>query len=217
MKMKEDSRYNLSLTYGLREDQTLKQIDQLGEEKILPQSRNEVLRRGLHASRYLAEVDDNFLLMLLSRLLHSTATNFHPVSIKFAQDLAFTIYAIQIVKHGINKAETFDTIPTTLQTFNHVIKTKGVNLEIESEIKKSIGDLAISVNTIFLKPLLQKDKKSESLYGGFVTSLLTSSLENDILLDNILQKKKVIRGKQSSLEQARKSLRNKKKIRKNAL
>ena len=66
--MKDDSKYSLSLTYGLREKQALKQIDQLVKEEVLPQSRNEVLRRGLHASRYLAQVDETFLILLLSAI-----------------------------------------------------------------------------------------------------------------------------------------------------
>ena len=216
--MKEDSKYSLSLTYGLREDQTLKQLEQLSKEKILPQSRNEILRRSLHAGRYLAEVDDSFLIMLLSRLLHSANQNFFPITLKFAKDLAFTIFAVQIMKHGINKAETFDTIPMTLQTFEQVLREKGFTPQIEEGIKKSVGDLAISVDTVFLKPLIEKDEKVGLAYGGLLTTLLTNSIESDRFFDTILGKKKALQHKRyNNLEQARESLRNKKKIKEKSL
>ena len=52
------NKFALYLTYGDREDLTFKDTIDLADQGILPHNKNEILRRGLHCCRFLAEVDD---------------------------------------------------------------------------------------------------------------------------------------------------------------
>lgn len=150
--MREDSRYSASLTYGLREQQILEEIKQLGKEGKLPENKNEVLRRGLHSVRFLAEVDEKYLLSLLSELLHSGSKRYDSKVLTLAKEVSYTIYAIMVAKYGTLRAETFDSIIDDLQLFDRFSRTEKLRpKEIEEDYKKSMERLAISVDTVFLK------------------------------------------------------------------
>jgi len=152
VEMKENQRYSMSLTYGPREKQVLEEIDNLVEKQLLPNNTNEVLRRGLHVTRYLAEIDERPLLKLLSENLHTAIKSHSPEALAVARNLAFAVYCAMIAKYGILKAETFETIPMNLRLIEQIDRTKIK----ESRVAKSLAELATSVDTIFLKePLLR--------------------------------------------------------------
>lgn len=146
-KMKENQRHSMSLTFGPREKQVFEEIDRLAEKQILPENRNEILRRGLHATRYLAEIDERPLLSLLSEHLRLVIKSHCPEEIAIARNLSFAIYSTMIAKYGILRAETFETIPMNLRLLEQIDRSK-----VGSErITKSLSELATSLDTIFLK------------------------------------------------------------------
>ncbi len=173
--MNKDERIGFALNYGLREDEILKEITMMAKDDILPKSRNEIFRRGLHACRYLAEVNDEFLLILLSQTLHKLSKFYLPTALKLSKDLALTIYATKISKHGAESAETFGTVVNTIQTFEEITK-KDINPDQEILLCQEIGKLAISIDTIFLEPKMKKDS-GISEYLEIIFTLLASELE----------------------------------------
>lgn len=143
---------SILVKYGPREEQIIKEIKNISEKTLIPDNKNEILRRGLHAVRFLAEVDEEFLLSLLSQLLHICASSYDMKNLKIAKELAFTIHAIQIIKYGVLRAETFDSISKELQLMGQLIENeKPKQMEIEEEFKKTMKKLANSVDTIFRK------------------------------------------------------------------
>jgi len=154
VEMKENQRYSMSLTYGPREKQVLEEIDELVEKQLLPSNTNEVLRRGLHVTRYLAEIDERPLLKLLSENLHLAIKSHNPEALIVARNLAFAVYSAMIAKYGILRAEAFETIPMNLRLIEQIDRTKIT----QGRVVKSLGELATSVDTIFLKePLLRSE------------------------------------------------------------
>jgi hypothetical protein len=151
-KLKEDQRHSMSLTFGPREKQVFEEIDTLAEKQILPENRNEILRRGLHAARYLAEIDERPLLDLLSQHLHLAIKSSSPEELAIARSLSFAIYSIMIAKYGILRAEIFETIPMNLRLLEQIDRSKIG----KDRVTKSLGELATSLDTIFLKESLKK-------------------------------------------------------------
>ncbi len=147
VKMKENQRYSMSLTYGPREKEIFEEIDHLVEKQILPENRNEIIRRGIHAITYLAEIDEKPLLNLLSEHLKLAIKSHRAEEIAIARNLSFAIYSTMIAKYGILRAETFETIPMQLRLIGQIDRTK-VGPE---RITKSLGELSTSLDTIFLK------------------------------------------------------------------
>jgi len=148
--MKEKTQNALSLTYGHKEDQILKEIKQLTDAKILSKmSRNEFLRRGIYSTRFLAEIDEKQLLVFLSRILHSLSKQFDITTLIFAKDMSYATFATMISKEGISKAESFETIPLTLDSFVQVLTKEKID-SIKDQIQTEIENLAISIDTVFL-------------------------------------------------------------------
>jgi len=174
--MNKNERIPFALLYGLREDEILKETTKMAEENILPKSKNEIFRRGLHACRYLAEVDEEFLLTLLSQTLHKLSKYYLPLGLKLSKDLALAIYATKISKHGSENAETFGTVINTIQTFEEITKNN-INADQEVILCQQIGKLAISVDTIFLEPKIKKDGGMSMYLGSIFNLLLASELE----------------------------------------
>lgn len=191
--MRENSKYSMSLTYGPKEDQLWNTIDQLGQKQLLPENRNEILRRGLYSVRYLAEVDETLLLLLLKEQLNLLAEKFSFPSLNIAKSLSYAIFASMIAKEGISKAEAFSTIPITLATYEHTLLEGKVEVsEIEPQIKKSIENLAVSVDTVFLDPLLgdTKDDLEEERRTGRTKRTLRKLLED--VEEKIVSRKEIL-------------------------
>jgi len=151
--MKDNSKYSKTFTFGPREEKILRLFEESAKKDIVPDSANEILRRGLHIYRYLLEVNESFLLVSLSRALHSISEEFDLTTLRFSKELAMAIFSIMIVKHGVSKAESFESIPRTLDIIYEVLANESEKTkQKESEIKKTIENLAISIDTIFLKP-----------------------------------------------------------------
>jgi hypothetical protein len=161
--MKEN--YTMSLTYGLREQQAWNRIDSLMKSGSLPTNRNEIVRRGIHASSYLGQVDEKPLLHTLYDFLNLAIKTLQPEYIDLAKNLSLVIYATMIAKYGLGRAETFDTIPMNLMYLekSKEIAEKPKTNETEQEIIKGLGELATSIDTIFLKrSLFQPEGKSNT-------------------------------------------------------
>jgi len=161
--MSENSKYAMSLTYGPREELLLKELDNLGKEKKLPKSKNEILRRGLHACRYLSETNEKRLLFSLHKILKSLSKEFDRTTLQFAEDISFSILSIITVKYGLSKADTFQTIPMNLRMFNQVLDEGIERKQVEEGMKLNIGKLADSIETIFLSPSEMTKYEVESM------------------------------------------------------
>jgi len=152
------------VNYGPREEQIIKELKGISKKVPIPDNKNEILRRGLHSVRFLADVDENFLLSLLSQLLHLGSTRYDDRILKLSKELAFTIYAIKISKYGVLRSEIFDSIPKELQLIEQLIeKEKPEPSEIEGDFKITMKKLANSVDTVFLKPLQEKESISPGM------------------------------------------------------
>lgn len=146
VKLKENPRYAMSLTFGPREKEIFEEIDEFAKKGLLTDNKNEILRRGLYATRYLAEVDENRLLKLLSDFLHVGMKDPNPEILATARSLSFAVLAIDIAKNGILRAEPFETVPTNLRAIERALPKAD-----RKSVVKSLEELAISVDTIFLK------------------------------------------------------------------
>lgn len=141
-------RFSMSLTYGARENEVLKEIDELAQPT--QKNKNEILRRGLHSYKYLAQADEMTLLDLLSNYLHLAIKDPNSPSFAIAKALSYVVYATMIAKYGLLRSELFETIPINLNLIEQA-KTKTDQGPIDNNISKVIGDLATSVDTFFLK------------------------------------------------------------------
>jgi hypothetical protein len=118
----------------------------------------EVIRRSLRCWRQLLELDDKLLLRLLSEELHQAVKSKNdPTSISIATSLAFAIFASLISKRGVQEASSFDTIPMNLQQIDNLIKSETYDKSYDQYISKALSELAISVDTVFLKRNSVKD------------------------------------------------------------
>jgi hypothetical protein len=140
----------LLLTYGPREAQAFEQVDSLIKAGVLPDNKNEILRRGLHSCVYLTQADEEVLLELLSTYLHAGKDNVDASYLETAKSLAFVVYATMIAKKGILKAETFETIPMNINAIEHAIKHTSP-APSQKDVRKALEELASSVDTLFLK------------------------------------------------------------------
>lgn len=166
MKIKEESKSSILVNYGIREKQILKELENLSKNNLIPDNKNEILRRGLHSVRFLAESNENLFLSLLSQVLYLGSTRYDTKLLRLAKELAFTIHAIQIAKYGVLQAEIFDAIPRELQLLDQLIaKNKPDPSTIEEDFKHSMKKLAISVDTVFRKkPKSDKAQSSVKLF-----------------------------------------------------
>ena len=62
--------------------------------------------------------------------------------------LSSVIYATLIAKRGVLGAESFETIPHTCRYLRLIGENKDLN---ESDVSKTLSDLASTMNTMFLK------------------------------------------------------------------
>jgi len=138
------------LNYGPREGHIIKEIKEL--KNPIPDNKSEILRRGLHDVRFLADVDEKFYLTLLSQLLHLSSARYDPNILKLAKEIAYVIQAIKVSKYGVVQSEIFESIPRELQSIEQlIIDTEPDPKEIQEDFKNSMKKLANSVDTIFRK------------------------------------------------------------------
>ncbi len=152
-----ENKHTLCLTYGPREDEVLKEIDALAEKEILPDNRNEILRRGVHTVRHLAEVDEKPLLNLLFQNLNYAMKNNDIQLLRISESLSVVILATLISKYGVLRSETFETIPMNIKEIKHYQEGKKEREKFDACVIDSIGHVATSLDTIFIKrPLSAK-------------------------------------------------------------
>jgi hypothetical protein len=89
---------------------------------------------------------------LLSQHLHLAIKSSSPEELAIARSLSFAIYSIMIAKYGILRAEIFETIPMNLRLLEQIDRSKIG----KDRVTKSLGELATSLDTIFLKESLKK-------------------------------------------------------------
>jgi hypothetical protein len=157
----------MSLTYGPREDQLLKELDKLGEKNIIPENKNEILRRGLHAYKYLAQADETILLDLLSEYLHLASKDIDPRALNLARTLAYVTYATMVSKYGAIGSEMFESIPLNLDLIEQTKKeVKGAKIDqLRMNISKNLSELANGVDIIFRKRLSEPEWSDKSRRG----------------------------------------------------
>lgn len=160
---KPESISKVLVNYGPREEHIINEIKKL-KENPLPDNKNEILRRGLHDVRYLADVDEGFYLALLSQLLHLGSTHYDIKILKLSKELAYVIHAIRVSKYGVLQSEIFESIPRELQSIEELIKEQKPNPEdIEEDFKITMKKLADSVDTVF-----RKSKKEDEIVSGIL-------------------------------------------------
>jgi hypothetical protein len=149
----------LSLKYGPREDEALKEIAAFQGEKVLPDNTNEILRRGLHSVRYLAEADEKPLLNLLFENLNLAIKLQNPERLNISQALAFTVLATLISKYGLLRSETFESIPQNIKSARNYYTQTG---KFDQAMTQTIGEIATSLDNIFIKhPISEKPASAE--------------------------------------------------------
>lgn len=133
---------------GPREIQKMKEIPLLVKEGKFPDNKSEIFRRGFHAVRELVEVNERPLLKLLfERLQFGIKNPTDKNNTEYLIALSSVIYATMIAKRGILGAESFETIPYTCR-YLRGIENVDVN---ESDVSKTLADLASTMNMLFLK------------------------------------------------------------------
>jgi hypothetical protein len=156
----EKEKSSLILQLGPREIQKMKEIPSLVKEEKFPDNKSEIFRRGFHAVRELVEVDEIPLLKLLSEKLQFGIKN--PTdkdNAEYLIALSSVIYATMIAKRGILGAESFETIPYTCR---YLRTMENVDVS-QSDVSKTLEELASTMNTIFLKKtLMTRDLKASS-------------------------------------------------------
>lgn len=164
--VKKDSKFALSMTYGPREDALLRDIEKISKSQEFGISRNEVLRRGLYAFKNLVDVDEQIYLKLLSHTLHLLKENIDLDTLRFAKDTASQILTLLIIKYGLAKADSFETVLDSLETIYGILSTQKLDKTYDEKIKNEISDLATSLDTIFLN----SEKDSQKL-SSIINSL----------------------------------------------
>lgn len=140
---------NLIFQLGPRELQKMKEIPTLVKEGKFPDNKSEIFRRGFHAVRELVEVNERPLLKLLyERLQFGIKNPSDKDNAEYLIALSSVIYATMIAKRGILGAESFETIPYTCRYLRSIGEKSDIN---ESDVSKTLGDLASTMNTMFLK------------------------------------------------------------------
>ncbi|ABX12508.1 hypothetical protein [Nitrosopumilus maritimus] len=162
--VKKDSKFALSMTYGPREDALLRDIEKISKNQEFDISRNEVLRRGLYAFKNLVDVDERIYLKLLSHTLHLLKENIDLDILRFAKDIASQILTILIIKHGLAKADSFETILDSLETIYGILSTQKLDKTYDEKIKKELSDLATSLDTVFLNSEKDSQKLSNIMH-----------------------------------------------------
>lgn len=158
LKMEQNNRNSILVTYGEREAQAWSKVDELVKEKVYPDNKNEIMRRGLHATAQLGEVEEKPLLDLLSTYLSYAIKNedeYNKQYITIAKSLSLAIFATLIAKRGVLRAETFDVFPITLKLIENFITNKS-KLMSESKIdedepRRELLNLLTTLETIYLK------------------------------------------------------------------
>lgn len=143
---KEKSSFILQL--GPREIQKMKEVPLLVTEGKFPDNKSEIFRRGFHAVRELVEVNERPLLKLLfDKLQFGIKNPTDKDNAEYLIALSSVIYATMIAKRGVLGAESFETISHTCR-YLRAMENVDVN---ESDVSKTLGELASTMNTMFLK------------------------------------------------------------------
>lgn len=147
----------------------IRELDELPYTAAISSEKNaEILRRGLHSARYLMEVDEKVLLELLHEYLTSFDKSSAEKDLTIAKNLAFSIYAAMISKHGIFKADSFGSLPMELKLFEQAKKEEQASIKMpgdsqlesspdssrrqpsDNAIKKGVAEITDTVSTVYL-------------------------------------------------------------------
>ncbi|MEM3089672.1 MAG: hypothetical protein QXY22_03805 [Candidatus Nitrosotenuis sp.] len=140
------------LVTGPRENEVLEELPILEKQEKLPANKTEVFRRGLHAVRQLAEVDERPLIELLTYRLDRASDRLGMEDVGEIKALSYVIYATIIAKRGVVGAEVFESIPLTCSNLDFIDKAD------RKKVVKSLEDLSTSIKTLILKDSVAYDK-----------------------------------------------------------
>lgn len=150
-----DDAKQLLVKFTPRETEVVKEIDYLISKNVLPDNKTEIVRRGIHAVRHLAVVNERSLLEILLEKLSYVIKNPNVNTLDVTLSLSTAILAVMIAKRGVLGAEAFETIPLTLKQMQNIDLSK-MN---QSYSMETFRGLANSVDTIFLKHHLDNSNK----------------------------------------------------------
>lgn len=130
-----------------RENEILDELPNLEKYGILPNTKTEVFRRGLHVVKHLAQSNEKALLRLLVEKLESASLTLGKKDIEEIKSLADAVYSIFIAKHGILGAEKFESVPIACRYLD-LIEKQQVD---KKEAGEMLEDIATSIRTLILK------------------------------------------------------------------
>jgi hypothetical protein len=159
MKTHTHARY---LTYTDREQKAFDEIVDLAEKGLLPNNKNEVLRRGLLAVVHLAKVDDDVFIDVAALYLKELITPERPVqemldNFDHVYYFALMAQAVMIVTKGAQFADSFAPILSKIRILGEQIEglskkpAKGQDANSLSEIRKQAAALESTIRTLYLK------------------------------------------------------------------
>ena len=95
-------------------------------------------------------MDENSQFNLLHSLFEKLSLDLDKQTLGMARDLAFSIQSMLVTKYGLGKADSFTTIPVTLEDISNSLKEiDTITDEIKTDVKKTIADLDTSLQTMF--------------------------------------------------------------------
>lgn len=155
---------SILLTYGEKELEALNEIDDLVKKEILPNNRNEILRRGIHCCRYLSTVDEQRMFSMILSILSdlSKAELFHNRKhiLSFAESLAALtncVEALLIAKYGVIGSQHFINTASSLSAIIEAIRLaaseskEGKDIAMPEEARKLATQVYYVINTVFVK------------------------------------------------------------------
>jgi hypothetical protein len=108
--------YSISLKYGPREDQAIKEMKRLNERRGIFIDSEELMKRSILISRNISEIDTELLTDFFLEYLRKTIENNDARIIGLARSLSLAIYASLISRYGILESSPFEIIPVTLKS-----------------------------------------------------------------------------------------------------
>lgn len=157
------NKFALYLTYGDRERRAFIETLDFADQGILPHNKNEILRRGLHCCRFLAEVDENLMLGQIIQYLtylseedQLTRDRFNS-ALQFLTNFRFTSIAVMVAHNGIEAydayANVFDRLKRLEDALRDLLTDKSLPkiIKLPAEIRDELSRLEAAVDALFIK------------------------------------------------------------------
>jgi hypothetical protein len=155
------------LTYGDRESKAFDEIDLLVKKGVLPDNKNEILRRGLHCMTKLAAANESDAISHLQRALFEIEkvenVNYYvflmELELQRILNLSLLAQCIIISKGGLGQGDTFELILTKIVTLAQSLRSvmaKSKKIEdgeemfvVPAELARSAQEIHSTLATLF--------------------------------------------------------------------